>query len=285
MHNPNYGCIDTTVTNELKEDSAHVHIAIVNTLLSLFDRLDAGLPQLGIATPRVHDGAFIDAKYLPQSVFEACRLYGQKTGNFDRYIPIRGQGKSAYLGGTFYKPPTSTNKVIRAISETGLWHEEYIRARGMYQAVVDVDRTKLDVQGALAVAPGMPGSLTLHYGTARDHRRISSHYAAEIRKVVLEDGEMKEEWKQKGANHLLDCGGYAYARLDYEDWFLPVVPHEHDAAVAAGFYPAANPATNDGANSTRENFLPPQMTMEYSPTVAVPDRSAVQRRLKELGLL
>lgn len=260
MHAPVYGRDETALVRGHKTGDEVKTVAIQNTLLRMFDRFDAGFTLMGSGILRSPDVGFVDASFFPEAVFEACRIYGNQSGNFLRYLPIIGRGKSL-AESRRYAAPSKTGPIIREIGKG--WHKEFIRARGMAQIVIDVDKSKLDFQASWRITTGQPGSATLYDAHPREHRRVTAHFAAEVFRRYLVDGEIREEWKKKGQNHWLDCGGYARTALEFAGWELPAIPHDLDLPPMEHYSPGAV-ESGDAAGE------------------AIDD--PIARRLKELGL-
>ena len=59
-------------------------------------------------------------------------------------------------------------------------------------------------------------------GTQSDLKTVSHHLASETyRRWKDKDGKIKEEWAKSGANHWLDCAGYAWVAGKILGWKIP----------------------------------------------------------------
>jgi len=228
MHVPFYGSWNTSLTKGGMVEKKHERVAIVDCLIEM--------TQFFESFTRKPDAVWIDSGYMPDAVFEACRRTG--SGMRNRYKPIIGRGKTTRDKRKYSKPSRIGNEVRRAGNG---WHLSYVPTRKGWQATVDVDTQKFNVQRALRNIEGQAGALTLFDAPPHEHKQVSAHLASEFFKRWQEpDGSWKEEWFQTGHNHLLDCAAYAMGAGDFLGWSIPAdaygetnseTLHEHNSGV------------------------------------------------------
>lgn len=218
IHCPLYGAHDTSLVRDDGLTPELEHVAIRNALNEMHDRFELGFPVRGSGIIKKPDIVFIDSNYMTDAVFEFARGLHDKPvmPMKSRYYPVLGRGQTQREKYQ-YKGPTKTGAEVRKIGHG--WHLAHERARRAWRVVVDADAAKLLVQDGLRVTYPNPGAITLFEATAREHSRVSRHLASEVRTTTLDPVKgIVTVWKKTGANHLLDCAGYAYMGGKFLGW-------------------------------------------------------------------
>jgi len=218
LHCPIYGSVDTDISKSMdkKTKKQYVGSAIKSALHQIFDIIEGGFAMPG-GQMKAGDLTLVDTRYQTKHVFDAVKQRG--TGVKGPYLGIQGVGKSQ-LDSRRYVAPKKRAGVVRSLGDR--YHVEYAQEHRARKVVIDVDDSKLAIQQCLRVTPGLPGSLTLAFAPQRDHQRVSNHLASEFYKVWKDkNGEVKEEFRQFGGNHLLDCAGYAWVGGKILKWKVP----------------------------------------------------------------
>jgi len=195
LHVPDYGVIDTH-SDDMPEKKA-----ILLALRELRDRIDQGWQVDGQGQPRLPDRVLIDSGHLPESVFAFASESGTWPNN--RYLPSLGRGASQ-MEKRRYTSPQAKTTTVRTIGDH--WHVARVPKYRAWQITADADHWKVQLQGALALAPEKPGALSLFTAPGLRHNKLSRHLTSEklVREFVPGKGEM-QTWKKSGANHWLDC--------------------------------------------------------------------------------
>ena len=197
----------------LKQHEAN---AIKTCLNEIFDLIENGWANPGGQMMR-GDLTLVDTRYATKAVFEVIKARG--TGTKGPYIGVQGVGRSQ-LDKRRYNTPKKRTNTIRKLGDR--FHIEYAQEHRQNKVILDADDSKLAIQKCLRVQPGLPGSLTLAQASESDHKTVSHHLSSEFyRRWKDKDGQIKEEWKQSGANHWLDCAGYAWVAGKILRWKIP----------------------------------------------------------------
>jgi len=210
FHVPDYGVL------EVHSDNLPTDRAIVASLRTYRDRLEAGYIVEGSGGRRHVDRVTIDAGWQTDAVFEFCRESNAREGP-TVYVPAIGRGASQMrrTERRVYQSPNAKTREIRKIGRG--WHQRRVRKYRADRVTVDADHWKRTMQQALAIAAGSPGSIIFFDDPDPNrHQKISRHVTAErlVKKTVPGRGEV-EEWEQHGPNHLGDCLYNTLASLDY----------------------------------------------------------------------
>lgn len=216
-HVVKYGCVDSSIATRRADGDQHAYKAVLATLRELFDLLDTGFILEGSGESVVSKYTFVDSGYQPDPVFVACRERGFAAG----VIPIIGRGKSSREGRR-YSHPSRAGSTVKKIGDG--WHLSHVPSRRYYQLTLDADDAKLAYQSGLCAELGAPGALTIYKDAPQNHITLSKHVSAEVLTQVLRDGEIVEEWRKTGQNHLLDCGGYAWIAGRYGGFTIESAP-------------------------------------------------------------
>lgn len=225
LHCPVYGAMDTSITKamDLKTREEYEGIAIRTCLHEIFDLIETGMSVPGSSKLMIPELTFVDTRYAHEVVFDVIKERG--TGRKGPFMAIQGVGKSQ-LNSRQYSAPRRRGGAVRKIGDG--YHIEYTSKFRQQKVVIDVDDSKLSIQKCLRVTPGLPGALTLAAAPQQNHTTVSHHLASEFyRRFKDKDGTIKEEFKKFGANHLLDCAGYAWVAGKLLGW--SVQPQKQDA--------------------------------------------------------
>lgn len=215
IHTPIFGSMDTGLSKQLNEKERQIHEgqAIRQCLGRIFDLIENGFPVPNGQMKKA-DFTLVDTRYATQDVFAAIKERG--TSMNGPFIGIQGVGKSQ-LSSRKYSQPKKVMGNIRKICN-GFYYEYSIEHRQI-KIVLDSDSSKMSVQKCLRTSVGEPGSLTLPLASEQDLAKVSQHLASEVfKKWVDKDGVVREEYRQLGENHLLDCAGYAYVGGMAKGW-------------------------------------------------------------------
>ena len=218
LHCPFYGAMDTGLSKSMdKKTRAQYEGSAIRTCLhQIFDLMELGFAKPGGRLLKPHL-TFVDTRYATKDVFEVIKERG--TGIKGPYLGIQGVGRSQ-LDSRRYAAPRKRTNTIRKLGDR--FHVEYASEHRQQKVIIDVDDSKLAVQKCLRVTPGLPGSLTLPSASQQDHTTVSHHLASEFyRRWKEKDGTVKEDFKRFGANHLLDCAGYAWVAAKLLGWKIP----------------------------------------------------------------
>ena len=195
IHCPAYGREATNLLTEHKDVQEHEVRAIERCLHSIYGKCHEGWMKADgeMISP---DMVVIDSNYKKGAVYQSMEQEDDKI-----FFPLLGKGQTNFKPSIFLLPESET-KYVYDICANG-HYLKYDVENNRDRFIVDSDMAKTEIQNCLRVRPGMPGSLTLAKSPVDDHKLIARHLCSELKDA---DGK----WKKTGANHLLDCGGYAW---------------------------------------------------------------------------
>lgn len=204
LHVVDYGSVDV-------DRGLPIRVGIRDALVELFTALLAGCAlereveqQTRIALSLLH----CDSGFMPEAVFQACRIMGAKTES-SIFMPILGRGRSQ-MEARRYSAPSKKSNIVRKIDADGRWHISIVRRAKINQLTLDADAYKLIADSGFRTEPGRAGSITLFSGPGNVHRKFAKHQINE--QFVTEEipGEPPvSKWKRTGANHYKDALAYA----------------------------------------------------------------------------
>jgi hypothetical protein len=146
-----------------------VRIRLRSAIEELRQRCLAGWQHRG--TARKPDAVPIDASYLPNVVFGACREIDDVP-----LTPFMGRG-TGQLGGKVYLEPKRITDDVREIGEG--WHVRLHKKHRMRYLVGHADHWKSQVHDSLLVDVGEPGALTVYGHHPQRHKTLERHCLAE----------------------------------------------------------------------------------------------------------
>ena len=195
--------------------------AIGDCLDVIMQRINGGLYQVGCEALRSCDLTLIDSKYFTRAVIDAVRRWGGGVGLSSSLYALQGQGESIYQGRRYQDRRRSKRSSIRKTGDRYRIIRDDVHRMNLF--VLDVDDAKTKVQACLRVKPGRPGAMTVPQGVPSSMLdRLARHLSAEWRKVWKDSGgKIQQKFDQSGANHHLDCCGYAYKGLTHLGWRIP----------------------------------------------------------------
>lgn len=196
IHCPAYGRQPTNLLKENKEVDEHEVEAIQRCLHGIYQMaLDGWIMQdTGeLISPKM---VVVDSNYKKGAVYQSMNGFDDKV-----FYPLLGKGQTNFRPSLFILPESETQYVYD-ISQNG-HYLKYEVENNRDRFIVDSDMAKTEIQNCLRVRKGAPGAISFANQSTDDHRMISRHWCSELKDV---DGK----WVKTGANHLLDCGGYAW---------------------------------------------------------------------------
>ena len=195
IHCPAYGRQATNLLTENKQVEEHEVEAIQRCLHGIYKMCHDGWMRTDgeMISPGM---VVVDSNYKKGAVFQSM-----VDEDRDIFYPLLGKGQTNFKPSLFVLPANET-KYVYDINNNGHFLK-YDVENDRDRLYVDADLAKTEIQNCLRVRKGMPGALTLARSPVDDHKLISRHFCAELKD---EDGK----WRKTGANHLLDCGGYAW---------------------------------------------------------------------------
>jgi phage terminase large subunit GpA-like protein len=184
---------------------------ILTALREFRDQVLAGWP-IGTGDEedrKVPDQVWIDAGYLPDTIYEFCAE--TSPGPKARFRPVIGRGEGQQ-GRQTYNRPKATGNIVRHVGEE--YHVIYHKQSGLYLVEANADYWKTWVHRRFTTPADKPGSLTLFEVPAPvKHLSFAKHLTAEkkVEEFIAGKGTVLRWERISSNNHWFDSTYYACA--------------------------------------------------------------------------
>ena len=171
----------------------------------------------------VPTSVMVDANYKTKGVFAAWASITKRARSHP-LLPVFGRGSSQMIKA--YSHPKRRGSGVMMIGDE--WHLSRYRnedgVRG-FCGFINVDHWKDQFHHHISVPIESVGSLTLYAAPARDHLKITQHWAGEVRTEEFKPGRGKKVvWDRKiRQQHWFDASIYARVGLSRIGWKVPEV--------------------------------------------------------------